>query len=453
MNHTHALSGPSRVSCLLATISLTACALVGCAGNSESATAGTPGQTGTAADATPATPESQFAAAAQSLDGFLADPNASRQLNPGARPIARPATPASAAAPVPSTPRRALASQRPTLTAAPEAPMADGPSAPPADQQRAGPNTQITETPQAMTADAGASPDSSTEPLTPRSSSMEAADTKRSPVAVAPARLATAPAKETPTQRRERLLSELAELNTSGATPAPAKAMGEALRALLWRSSAEGEPDRAGVSASRVFASRAASLRPSLDAPDARVIDATDTLLRQLSVATDRDRVVGAIVEASAAVVPSGTLTLPAVQLCTRVESFGRFLPIASTTLPAGQAFSALLYTEVDGFTNAPAPAGTTETGAPSRFTVELSQELALYSEMGSVIWTARRQSLKEESRNRRRDFFTTQRVDLPASLAPGKYSLKVTLRDEAIGAVAERAIDLTFVAGAGPNK
>jgi hypothetical protein len=452
MNHTHALSGPSRVSCLLATISLTACVLVGCAGNGEPA--GATGQSGTAADATPATPESQFAAAAQSLDGFLADPNASRQLNPGARPVARPATPASAATPVPSTPRRALASQRPTLTAGPEAPTTDRPSATlAATEQRARPNTQITETPQAMTADAGASPDSSTEQLTPQSTSLEAADTKRSPATIAPARAAVSPAKETPTQRRERLLSELAELNTSGATPAPAKAMGEALRALLWRSSAEGEPDRAGVSASRVFASRAAALRPSLDAPDARVIDATDTLLRQLSLATDRDRVVGAIVEAGAAVVPSGTLTLPTVQLCTRVESFGRFLPIASTTLPAGQAFSALLYTEVDGFTNAPAPAGTTETGAPSRFTVELSQELALYSEMGSVVWTARRQSLKEESRNRRRDFFTTQRVDLPASLAPGRYSLKVTLRDESNAAVAERAIDLTFVAGAGPNK
>ncbi len=449
MKHASTTIRRYRAARLLATISLSAIALSGCAGSAAPAASGAPAEGGTSPNATPATPESQFAAAAQSLDSFLADPNASRQGNQAAGSSARSVTPAPSAAPVPGTQRRVLASPRPAPNAGSETPITDRLSAQLAAPGE--PGTEITDTPRAMTADLGTSPDSTTEQLSPQSSSTEAADAKRSSSAIAPARVATSPAKETPTQRRERLLGELAELNTSAAAPTPAKSMGESLRALLWRSSAEGEPDRAGVSASRLFASRAASLRPSLDGPDARVIDATDALLRQLSVASDRERVKAAIVEAAAAVAPSGTLTLPSVQLCTRIESYGRFSPIATTTLPAGQAFSALLYTEVDGFTNAPPLA--TETGAAARFTVELSQELALYSEMGTVVWTARRQSLKEESRNRRRDFFTTQRVDLPATLAPGKYTLKVTLRDEANAAVAERAIDLTFVAGAGPNK
>ncbi len=421
--------------CLALSLALTP--LAGCA-SAESPGVGV-ADSGTSAPATAVeTPESQFAAAAKSLDGFLAEPNKSRGATPAARPRANAPTNPPISAPSPTLTR--VDPSRPTtrtVTPQPVAAMTE-PVTPPAITEADQPveSNVITDQPATM------APDSAT--LAPAPAITIAPSTP-------PAQPARAPAPaETPLQRRERLITELAALApTNLATSRP---LTDSLRALLWRSSIQSDPASSIAAAARAFANQAMTLRASLDTADARAIDATDRLLRDLATASDHERIKAAIAEAHAALSSSESLTLPAAQLCTRIESYGRFTPIETTILPAGKPLVALLYTEVDGFTNATIDAPGMDASG-TRFTIHLSQELALYSEMGTVVWSTPRQSLKEESRNRRRDFFTTQRVDLPASLAPGKYTLKLTLRDELKNAVAERTIDLTFVAGAIPRR
>ena len=394
--------------------------------------------------ATPETPESQFAAAAKSLDGVYADTTNTRASTGAKRAPAPPPPVASTAA---ATPARRDASRPPARAATTE------PAPPSASSPHAAPD--------APEFDANSAPalNAMTEDNTgPRLDDPD--QPADSPAIIAPS-LVPAPAPptrspaplETTAQKRERLITELAAIPPTPTTPAGPRALADSLRSLLWRSTIQSEPTHSTAMAARPFASRAATLRSSLDPADMRAVDAADVLLRDLAAATDRDRVKSAITEAHAALTSGDTLSIRVAQLCTRVESYGRFTPIATTTLPAGKPLAVLLYTEVDGFTNAQATETPGLGGASDRFTIQLSQELALYSEMGTVVWAAHRQSLKEESRNRRRDYFTTQRVELPASLAPGKYALKLTLRDELSSAVAERTIDLTFVAGEMPKK
>ena len=54
---------------------------------------------------------------------------------------------------------------------------------------------------------------------------------------------------------------------------------------------------------------------------------------------------------------------------------------------------------------------------------------------------------LRDESDRPREDFFLSERIDLPATLAPGRYVLKSTVRDEATGRIAERSVPIEIAA------
>ncbi len=130
--------------------------------------------------------------------------------------------------------------------------------------------------------------------------------------------------------------------------------------------------------------------------------------------------------------------------LCTKVEGFGRYQTLDTSALLAGRGQRAIVYAEVSGFAHR---AMTNERGEPG-WMVELTQELALYHDADQVLaWRRPEQVISDFSRNKRRDFFVVQMVELPSTLSIGAYNLKVTMRDREGGAVAEAIIPLRVVA------
>lgn len=144
-------------------------------------------------------------------------------------------------------------------------------------------------------------------------------------------------------------------------------------------------------------------------------------------------------------------------RLCLRVDGFGMFeelprrAPAEPYTFVAGRRHRAIVYIEPANFTHSPA----TE-GGVSGFEVRLSQELSLFhaaKDGDTRVWHRPPRDILDFSRNRRRDFFVTQVIDLPATLSVGAYRLKVSMTDKASGGVAEVHIPLEFVAEAPPTR
>ena len=143
-------------------------------------------------------------------------------------------------------------------------------------------------------------------------------------------------------------------------------------------------------------------------------------------------------------------LRLPAAALCSRVDGFGRYDPLAEAPsadagasgtprLRAGIEHPAVLYCEVDGFTSV--------LGDDRRWHTRLTWDAALYSDAGLKVWGGPTAEVADESRNRRRDFFVARLIRLPATLPVGDYSLKVTIVDPQADRLAERTLPLTIAA------
>ncbi|MCC6971786.1 MAG: hypothetical protein IT434_16355 [Phycisphaerales bacterium] len=140
--------------------------------------------------------------------------------------------------------------------------------------------------------------------------------------------------------------------------------------------------------------------------------------------------------------------------LCTRVEGFGQYEPFADNTFVAGRTTKMIVYTEIENFSHRGArsddPGMDTMSGA-DLVAVELSQELRLWHDAdGSMQWRKPEQPIIEVGRNKRRDFFLVQQIELPPTLSVGKYNLKITIRDKVSGGVDERSIPIKIVADAG---
>lgn len=140
-------------------------------------------------------------------------------------------------------------------------------------------------------------------------------------------------------------------------------------------------------------------------------------------------------------------------RLCMRVDGYGMFSEMPRTApdkpyvLTAGTRARAIVYIELSNYTHSPAKARGVE-----GFEVRLSQDLTLYhagSEGDTVVWRRPFKDIDDFSRKRRRDFYTTQVIELPATLGVGAYRLKVTVSDKASAAVAEAIVPIEFVAEA----
>jgi hypothetical protein len=148
---------------------------------------------------------------------------------------------------------------------------------------------------------------------------------------------------------------------------------------------------------------------------------------------------------------PPAALRLPRVALCSRVDGFGRYRPMASNVFVAGRPLRAIVYAEVDGFRARPARSGDAllaNVGASEQQTVELSQALRLYTDVdGTLVWQRGAQRALETSLSPRRDFYLLQVIELPATLGVGRYNLKVVVVDATTSQQAEAVLPIVLVA------
>jgi hypothetical protein len=76
-----------------------------------------------------------------------------------------------------------------------------------------------------------------------------------------------------------------------------------------------------------------------------------------------------------------------------------------------------------------------------------LTQEIVLYGELGQVLWRDKTNSMVDCCRVRRTDFSMARPLRLPATLAEGKYILKIAVVDQVASKVAESTIPVQISA------
>lgn len=149
----------------------------------------------------------------------------------------------------------------------------------------------------------------------------------------------------------------------------------------------------------------------------------------------------------------SRPLRIAGAALCSRVEGYGRYTELGSTTFVAGSPMRMVVYTEVAHFNQSPVPgslggARGEEADRGPGWEVRLSQELQLFHEAdGLLAWRQPEEVTAYRSRTRLRDFFLVNPIELPRTLTVGSYRLKIVMRDLGDGSVDERIIPISVVA------
>lgn len=125
-----------------------------------------------------------------------------------------------------------------------------------------------------------------------------------------------------------------------------------------------------------------------------------------------------------------GALRIPTIVLCTRVDAFGVYEPMAMPRFAAGREQAVIVYCEIENFSS--------RLNDQRLWETNLTQEAVLYNDAGQRVWEEKRQPTRDLSRNLRRDFYLARKVRIPATLPAGRYHLKVTVSDEQSSRIAE---------------
>jgi hypothetical protein len=137
---------------------------------------------------------------------------------------------------------------------------------------------------------------------------------------------------------------------------------------------------------------------------------------------TDTDRT-PTTVEIHSAIPPLEKLTplgVSELHLCSKVHGFGSFEPLNQTALKSGQRL--LLYCEVTGLEYQPR-----DNGFLSRLSSRIEIKAA---DSGLLQWEQELGSAEDLFGRRRRDYYVNYRFELPKSLPPGNYRLKLMQTD-----------------------
>jgi hypothetical protein len=175
--------------------------------------------------------------------------------------------------------------------------------------------------------------------------------------------------------------------------------------------------------------------------------DARDRILAQPGAANE------SLTKTLARLAPPPALKIGRAVLCTRVQGFGRYDPLSTDTFIAGKPIRAIVYIELDGFMSRPARAGDPVDSAMSlseQVSVELSQSITLFHDpSGLQAKFVPPKTVVDTTRNKRRDFYLIQQIELPATLTIGKYNLKITVKDMTSSGEAEAVLPVKVVADA----
>ncbi|MBC7784600.1 MAG: hypothetical protein H7144_12250 [Burkholderiales bacterium] len=150
------------------------------------------------------------------------------------------------------------------------------------------------------------------------------------------------------------------------------------------------------------------------------------------------NRKIRPLVEMSDRLRSRADLSIPTATLCREVKAFGVYTPFESARFTAGVKSAAIVYCEVENFSS--------QLNEKNMWQTKLTQDLVMYTESGLAVWKAT-EKLSDLCRNRRRDFYTIQVIELPANLNLGRYVLKVSIVDEQASRVAETSIPIAIVA------
>jgi hypothetical protein len=116
-------------------------------------------------------------------------------------------------------------------------------------------------------------------------------------------------------------------------------------------------------------------------------------------------------------------LTVSTVAICKRVDAFGKYEPITPARFPAMKENLMIVYCELENFIP--------KQNDRQLWDIRLSEQTSLYTDSGLLVWSDKKQSVTDECRNRRHDFYCFNKISLPASLPIGRYTLKVSIEDE----------------------
>jgi hypothetical protein len=133
-------------------------------------------------------------------------------------------------------------------------------------------------------------------------------------------------------------------------------------------------------------------------------------------------------------------LEIPTAELCTSVQSFGVYTALPTHRLTAGAEHPVIVYCEVANFTSVQ--------DEQKMWTTRINQEVTLYNDSGMQAWPMKSNAteFKDSAHTRRHDFYIARKIDLPANLPIGNYSLKVSLTDEQSNHVRESNIPIQIV-------
>ncbi|MCE2654476.1 MAG: hypothetical protein ACK51N_03280 [bacterium] len=252
--------------------------------------------------------------------------------------------------------------------------------------------------------------------------------------------------------------------NAGGNAGAGEDATRQSPEALAERLLAASEKSRGGQSGPVAKAIAAAALRGVTEPPaatwlaarqglserQAAVVEALGDSLRQLrtmsegSTEPDAAAMATVIADLHARTSASGRLSVPRAALCDSVAGYGRYTEAPAMTFLAGRAHPLVAYVEVEGFSNAPATATSSEGGTlnpEERYAVELSLDVDIFTADGVKAWDPSPVTIRETSRNIRRDLFLVRRIEIPRHLSMGAYNVKVQVRDLPSGGLAEHTI------------
>ena len=126
------------------------------------------------------------------------------------------------------------------------------------------------------------------------------------------------------------------------------------------------------------------------------------------------------------------------VVLCTRVDSFGQYEPVASNRFLTGRRHTVIVYCDVENVLS--------RLNDRRMWESSLQQETALYDSDGKSVWEEPQGGAMDTSHQRRRDFYVARKVTLPANLPAGTYYLKVGIIDRFAQRVAQATLPVQYV-------
>jgi len=132
-------------------------------------------------------------------------------------------------------------------------------------------------------------------------------------------------------------------------------------------------------------------------------------------------------------------LQIPVMKLCRAVDGFGVYDEITRRSFVAGKTHTMIVYCELRNFA-----AVRDETGM---YRTKLDVKLMLHDVAGDVAYAPREiKGHQDVSANRRRDFYITRILSLPATLSSGEYTLKATITDPVANKVQTKSVKISLV-------